>query len=773
MKRIMSFILVFMLILSLAACKPGEVSTNSDQDNQEGNDTLSDVGQQNTPSIKERSKGITFRTYMTSTPITLNGHDTTTADAADIKNYTEIGFYNLIANATGDGYEFATEMAEEFPIDITSKYAGDPKYGIPADKTEHYAYLIKLNKNAKWEDGTPITADDYIYSYSQILNPQMKNVRASEVYTGNLTLANAEAYFKQGVAYDNVSGNDAAKDIPENEWYTSMTEPIVFFGGAASEYYEDYKDSFMTADGRDLYELYSKEPYVLVTEQVKKDLMELAKNFSNPAESWIEFCLIKVERPAMDFSEVGMKKVSDYELEIILGAPTNEFFIKYALTTNWLVHKDLYESNKKDTGGGIIKTTYGNDETKYKSYGPYKITEYIKDKLVVLSMNENWYGWEDGKHEYLMNAETIRFDVIPEHEVAFQMFLKGELDHVGIGTKKDYASSEYLHVAPNKYTYCLNFYSDRNGLKKMETPGINKTMLSYKEFRQAMSLGINRDNFCKARNPLLQPLNALLNDIYITDPDSGQSYRQSEYGKQVLINIYGGTDVDSGYDVAKARELVMKAYEQAKANGDYKDGDVIELLYPTSSETESFKLLVNVLETSVLEILKGTPLEDKFRIKALVTDDWHGKMLTGEGQINFSGGGGGAMEPFGLMEFLLRPGDTYGIDYRNVMLTLTIDGKEITDNCYDWIIRLDTGEFRTADNDLRTMILSKIEERVLQEYAAVPMQASSTIQLMSMRTHYELDKYVPLVSYGQRYFTMTDAEWDEYVKSQGGELDYK
>ncbi len=776
MKRVISIFLVLVLIFSMAACKPKD---QKPVDN--GNQPPVDSGNKDPekpagPNIVERSKGITYRSYLASTPATLNRHDTTVADASDITNRTEIGFYDIKANDAQDGFEFICEMAAEFPVDVTSKYAGDATYGVPADAKEWYAYSVKLNPNAKWEDGTPITADDYIYSYSQLINPVMKNVRASEIYQGDLSIANAEEYFKQGKVYEDIVGNDRVKDVPEAQYLVTMTESVVFFGSPASEYYaqEAQKSKFMSADGRDLFQLYSKDKYMAVTDQVKKDLTEIAVKFgdSNP-EAWKEFCKVEMENPAVDFANVGVKKVSDYEIEFILKNPTKPFFMKYTLTTPWLVHKDTYENNKSDIGGGVTKTSFGNDNTKYMSFGPYKITEYIKDKLVVLSMNENWYGWTDGKHEYMSNYEKRRFDVIPEQEIQFQMFLKGELDRVPVGTKAEYAASDYLFSSPNIYTYNLNFYVNKDVLKTFESPGVNKTIISYKEYREALSYGINRVNFVKARSVLHKPISTIINYTYISDPESGLSYRNSEYGKQVMIDVYGGTDVDSGYDLTRARGLMVKAYEEAKANGDYKDGDMIVLSWPNDTETETLKLTHNIITSAVEEIAKGTPLEGKFKIETLLTDQWSTKMQTGEGQINYSGGGGGAFDPYGLMEFNISPNKTYGIDYSKINVTINIDGKEVTESCVAWMDRVCNKDLRTADSNLKSLILSKVEIAVLKEFASLPMRESSIDELRSKRTEMQLNKYIPLVFFGETYFTMTDAQWDEHVKQQGGEIDYK
>lgn len=52
------------------------------------------------------------------------------------------------------------------------------------------AYTFIIRKNAKWSDGTPLTADDFVYSYERLLNPKTGGKYASLMYV----LKNAQAY---------------------------------------------------------------------------------------------------------------------------------------------------------------------------------------------------------------------------------------------------------------------------------------------------------------------------------------------------------------------------------------------------------------------------------------------------------------------------------------------------------------------------------------------------------------------------------------------------
>ena len=66
-------------------------------------------------------------------------------------------------------------IAAEMPVDVTAEYVG--QYGIQEGETAK-AWRIALNPDLCFNDGTMVTADDYVYSFQQQLNPKMLNRRA-------------------------------------------------------------------------------------------------------------------------------------------------------------------------------------------------------------------------------------------------------------------------------------------------------------------------------------------------------------------------------------------------------------------------------------------------------------------------------------------------------------------------------------------------------------------------------------------------------------------
>ncbi len=152
----------------------------------------------------EKDSGYTYRTYLSTSPTNWNVHNWQTNDESYITSFTEIGLYDCILNDTKDGYKFVAEMASDMPLSIDpADLSGDEYDSIKSkyystDWSKGQVWEIPLNKKAKWEDGSDIKAKDYVDSMERLLNPKLANFRADSYYNGNLVLANAETYYKNG-----------------------------------------------------------------------------------------------------------------------------------------------------------------------------------------------------------------------------------------------------------------------------------------------------------------------------------------------------------------------------------------------------------------------------------------------------------------------------------------------------------------------------------------------------------------------------------------------
>ena len=142
----------------------------------------------------------TYNTYLSTKPKTWNVHNWETNDESYIPAFCEMGLYDLAFNEKRDGYVVIHELAGAMPKDVTASISDEEydRYGYSGNLDEGFVWEIALNKDAVWENGEAIKANDYVESMKRQLDPKMVNFRADSYYASTLKLSNAERYFKQG-----------------------------------------------------------------------------------------------------------------------------------------------------------------------------------------------------------------------------------------------------------------------------------------------------------------------------------------------------------------------------------------------------------------------------------------------------------------------------------------------------------------------------------------------------------------------------------------------
>ncbi|MBR4971814.1 MAG: hypothetical protein IKY59_02465 [Oscillospiraceae bacterium] len=128
-------------------------------------------------------------------------HTWETASDRYILDYTTMGFYDFVLNEDATSWTVMEEMAVGRPKDVTKDYVG--QFGITAGETAR-AWELTLNPAACWENGEPITADTYLYSYQQLLDGRMMNRRADSLYAGEFAIVGAKDYLYGDCGWEDV-----------------------------------------------------------------------------------------------------------------------------------------------------------------------------------------------------------------------------------------------------------------------------------------------------------------------------------------------------------------------------------------------------------------------------------------------------------------------------------------------------------------------------------------------------------------------------------------
>lgn len=760
----------------------------------------------------------------------------------DMESYFTSAFYEFNYKFDADGKivpgAFTVEYSASTKLeDVTKKYAG--QYGLAADAEKGQAFAMTLRNDLTWDDGTPIKAADFVYSMSQQLSPNYLFDTASNYYSGNYVIHNAQNYVKQGQ-----SGWFDARNT-YGTYDTSLDSNLYFvigagstntnYGKAEAHYFSDWglpagtdaktAATYMVQVGKAnttveaILALEGKTLAEIKADATMKATWEAVLKFwqTKPNEE-LDFFVTQYTYPQMDFSEVGYF-VGDNEYELVmvidgtlkpLDEEGNLAYEAGYYFSNWpLVKKDLWEQCEDTT-----KTPYANSYCttleKSASWGPYKLTNYQTDKTYTVSRNDKWFGYGLPQYAKQYQTDTIITNKIPEWDTAWMSFRLGEYDSVSMDVKiaNEYRTSRQAYFTPDTATFDLNLQS----LATSRTDKRNNLLLNYDDFRKAISLAINRDDYCAKNSPSSQAALGLLNSMYYNDVENGKVYRESIQAKEAILNAYGAekveggwkvgnvvysnideaVDATTGYNVTLARQLMTSAYNKAKADGKYRDGEKIVLTFGISQQTANTDRIKNWFQAAFDDATKGTAFEGKISIEYFVFSDntWSKQFADGEYDLCFGAWGNAPFNPaYLLCETQISADNRYAVNWDPTTVSVTVkatpDEKHkdgvYTYNLEQWRLILQGKDgcpvnFKNFPMEDQLTALGAVETAILKAYYSIPVYSRYSASLMGYKTDYITYEYNTFMGYGGiRYmsYNFDDTEWAAFVAEKGGELNYK
>lgn len=711
-------------------------------------------------------------------------------------------------------YSAATKLE-----DVTKKYAG--KYGLAADAEKGQAFAMTLRNDLKWDDGTPIKAADFVYTMTQQLSPKYLFATASNYYSGNYVIHNAQNYVKQGQkgmfpAYSVMKEYNVADDA--KLIYSTTNSRVAEKGFTPENIVALFGIEGMTVEK--INALNGKSLADIKKDAALNETWEalLGAWKTDPNEE-LDFFETEYEYPAMDFSEVGyFVGDNEYELVMVIDGTLNPLDAEGNLTyeagyyfSNWpLVKKDLWERCEDQS-----KTPYANSycttQEKSASWGPYKLTNYQDQKTYTVSRNDKWFGYGLPQYANQYQTDAIVTEKIEEWDTAWLAFQKGNLDGIGMDVKiaADYRTSKRAYFTPETYTFDLNIQS--NAISR--TDKRNNLLLNYADFRKAISLSLDRDDYCAKNNPSSQAALGLLNSMYYNDVENGKVYRDSVQAKEAILNAYGATknadgswkvgentytdieealDATTGYNLTLARQLVESAIAQAKTDGKYSDGEEIILTYGIETQTANTDRVKNWFQAAFDNMTKGTSIEGKIKIEYFMFSSarWSEQFADGEYDLCFGAWGSAPFNPaYLLCETQISDENRYAVKWDPKTVSVTVkatpdaDHKDgiYTYNLAQWRLILQGKDgcpvnFKNFPMEDQLTALGAVETAILKEYYSIPVFSRYSASLMGYKVDYISYEYNTFMGYGGiRYMTFNydDTAWAEFVASNNNILNYK
>ena len=837
-KKLIALLLAVVMVFGLVAC-----AGNNDATTTTGS-TTPDASGESTPDTTPAGEAAsyTYKTYSLSLGTNWNPHSWESNGDDAIQQYLNTPLASMSIQDSENGiyqwiYEAATSVEDVTADnqDVLEKYGVTlPEGETYADQTDGYVFEIKLNPDMKWEDGTPINADTYIYSMKALLDPDMKNYRANLYYSGESAVAGGDKYYYAGSTVwidavssirveDLVLGEDGTYATADGVAVAFSTSAALEWlgGNSLTDYVEANGDAmFDTASFESLVALGDDEGYVPVTDEtiaLMTNVITFSADWGETAENISEYLTYAETYADCEYEDtVGCYKVDDYTIHYVTQAWIDINYFLVSCSSNWLVYEDLYEAGKT-TEGDLVTTNYCTSQETTMSYGPYKIESLQTDKQIVFVQNEEWFGYEKQADGSLISYTNFDVDGAPVQQyqttkividvmddaAAKQAFLKGELSEWSPSGDDllAYATSDQLYKVDQTYTQSFFFNCGLENLQAMDEAkgNTNSVVLSNINFRKAFSLAIDREEYVGATSGY-KPAYSLMNNLYFYNvyEDPNSSYRNSEPAMQAICNLYGveygeGTPYATlkdayqsinGYNLTEAQELMKTAFNELVEAGLYTEGEDIHIRIGwsqgalDSAANQQVALMNKYINAAAEGSGFGTITLEAVGNIANRYDD----VANGEYAIGYGAWGGAAFYPFRNFQVYCDT-EQYSVnevgcwDPATETLTLNVEGEDVTMTWQDWSRALvGTGKFSGASNETKLQITASMEEEYLKKYYRIPLCSTTSCFMLSYQLSYYTEDYNIMYDFGGlrlMTYNYTDAEWADFVAENNGTLSYE
>ena len=827
--KIFALILVIvMCVTALASCFGGNNDDNQGNNNGGNNGQTPGPGPGPGPGGGEEDDGeikivegdFTYKGYASALGTNWNPHTWENSSDDSILSYISAPFVTMAPLDTEEGiYQWIYDMATEI-TDVTAEHKDDiTKYGstIPEgtaleDIEEGYVFEIKLNPNAKWQNGDVINADSYLYSMEKLLNSKMRNYRANLYYAGESAVAGGAGYFNsEAPIYSDVvsyPGDEPVWNVDPStvQTYISLTEVATISSYTFKVLYEDYgviSDETYKA----LAELTNSFGYIPVNDEtmdlVKKGMVEYCSAFNfgpdvtpeMAAEAYFDEFLFYVSGVGdkVEFDTVGLYKVDDYTIRYVCQTAIDFNYFLTSCTSTWLVHPETYEATMEEKDGLTI-TKYCTSKDTSMSYGPYMIQTFEDDKQVVFVQNPNYHGYQttdsgylysitefevDGKQHQQYQTTKVIIDVMTQ-SVAYEAFLKGDIDEYAPTPEEltEYTLSDRLLRVDETYTMSFFFNTNEQVLKNLDDNGGNENsiVLTNYNFRKAFSLAFNRADFVTVTEGYT-PAYSLMNKLYHYDiyNDPTSSYRSSDPAMQAICNLYGvkygeneiyktleeAYNSITGYNLTEAKALMKQAHDELVAAGLYVSGEpiTIQIGWKAGAMEAADNSQVDKVQGYLNAAVEGSGF-GKVTIEGLGNlDDRYGDVPAGRLAVGYGAWGGAAFYPFrnfqvycDTEQYAGQINETGCWNPAETELTIQIDelGEEpITMTWQDWSrSMIGDGPFALVDNDIKLKITAIMEEEFLKFYYRIPLCGTTICSLLGYKMDNYTDDYNIMYGFG-------------------------
>lgn len=351
----------------------------------------------------------------------------------------------------------------------------------------------------------------------------------------------------------------------------------------------------------------------------------------------------KVE--GITWEDVGFEKLSDLSFKITLATRQTQYHVMTYLGIINLVHPVQFELGFNYNG---TENFYGSVQVPLISYGQYKLENNYFDtnKFTFTRDENNFNAWD-------YTFKEINGPIIKDQNQVINEFKIGNLDIAGVGGEfwTEFKDDNHLYVAPSNSFYRIAISLDRGE----DATRASAPILAYDDFRRALYLATDRQDFADNVQPPSQGALGFLSNIHQVSEWATQAYAASDIFKQQLEQLGLSPDT-GGYELEEAKDLFDQARAEAIADGKYTANEKIVVqfsYYDAGSNTR----IANWVKQQYEKVFNEGEATDVFEIElnSLSNAELNQQRDAGDFDLVFTGMSGATFQATFGMGYIFSP----------------------------------------------------------------------------------------------------------------------